>query len=70
MRLWFIFMAMGVSAITAVSQQAPVYTGTIVDQEGSGVAGVDVAQFWLGGQRESAGFRAYGATKSGNSSAL
>ena len=64
MRWWPIFLSMGVCAISAVSQQEPVYTGTIVDPDGNNVAGVDVAQFWLGGQPDNGGFRAYGATKS------
>src|SRR5579872_6249596 len=49
---------------TALLQAAPVLTGKIVDADGGPLADVEVAQFWLAGSGDPAGFRAYGATKS------
>ncbi len=64
MRPWAIRGLLATGIWAALSQAPPVLTGTVTDADGGPLADVEVAQFWLAGSGDPAGFRAYGATKS------
>lgn len=63
MRWCAVLLSMGLCALPAFPQTPMVFSGTVIDQEGNRLAGVDLAQFWLAGSRDPGGFRAYGASK-------
>jgi thiol-disulfide isomerase/thioredoxin len=63
MRWCAVLLSMGLCALPALPQTPMVFSGTVSDQEGNLLAGVDLAQFWLAGSRDPGGFRAYDASK-------
>jgi thiol-disulfide isomerase/thioredoxin len=65
-----VLLFLGSCALLAVPQTPIVFTGTVSDQAGDPLAGVDLAQFWLAGSKDPSGFRAYGASKTNGSGAF
>src|SRR5258708_24787877 len=70
MRWCAVLVLLGACALSAVSQTPIVFTGTVSDQGGNPLAGVDLAQFWLAGPKDPSGFRAYGASNTNRSGAF
>src|SRR5579863_7441071 len=64
MRPWAIRGLLANGTLMSLLQAAPVLTGRVTDADGGPLADVEVAQFWLAGSGDPAGFRAYGGTKS------
>jgi hypothetical protein len=64
MRTWPICVLTCVAALPTVCQPAPVRTGIVVDDRGSGAANITIAQFWLAGSHTPSGSRAYDAAGS------
>lgn len=52
------------SVVALFSQEGSLRRGRVVDQKGTPVAHVEIAQFWLAGTSDPGGLRAYGETKS------